>query len=175
MSLYRYMDTSDCAMSKLKYKTVNKVISPAEQVGTSQITDNQVNEYFEDNNEDIKLDNIGEKVSVDIDNKTDVDRHIGEKEKTETNICKDEFKIENKDKIDVKEFEHGEVQQKSETSKRIVEDDGNGIMKKEFDKEYFEPNDDWKPEFIELSYSDDDSEEVKNFLEKVGKEMKEDK
>ena len=36
-SLYRPMDTSDCAMSKLKYKTVNKVISPTEQGGTVKL------------------------------------------------------------------------------------------------------------------------------------------
>ena len=155
------MDTSDCAMSKLKYKTVSKIISPTEQVGTGKITDNQVNEYFEDNDEDIKLDDIGEKMSVDVGNKTDVDRHVGEKEKMKTDTGTDKLKIENKDQVDVKEFEHGEVQQKPETSKIIVEDNESKIVKKEFDNEYFEPDDDWKPEVIELSNSDDDSEEIK--------------
>ena len=40
-------------------------------------------------------------------------------------------------------------------------------MKKEFDSEYFEPDDNWKPEVIELSDSNDDPEEMKNVLEKV--------
>ena len=57
-SLYRHMDKSDCSMSKLTYKTVNKVIDPVMQVGTDQVKDNQSTEYFEDNDEDRKLDNI---------------------------------------------------------------------------------------------------------------------
>ena len=69
----------------------------------------------------------------------------------------------------MKECKHGKAQQKSETSKRTVEVDGNGIMKKEFDNEYFEPDDDWKPEVVELSDSDDDSEEIKKLLRKSHK------
>ena len=60
-SLYRHQDTSECGMSKLKYKTANKIISPTEQVGTDKSADNQANEYFEDKDEDIKPDDIGKK------------------------------------------------------------------------------------------------------------------
>ena len=56
-------------------------------------------------------------------------------------------------------------------------DDGKNIniVKKEIGNEYFEPDDDWKPEIIELSDSDDNSQEIENFLEKVVREKKEDK
>ena len=73
----------------------------------------------------------------------------------------------------MKDLKHKEFEQKPETVRIVVEDNENkNIVKKEFDREYFKPDDDWKPEVIELSDSEDDSKEIENFLEKVVKEHK---
>ena len=82
-------------MGKLKYKTVNTVFSPTEKIGSGQTKDSQVTEYFEDNDEDIKPEDIEDKVPVDNNNQTDVDRHIEEKEKVKADRNTEEFKNEN--------------------------------------------------------------------------------
>ena len=79
-----------------------------------------------------------------------------------------EVKEENNIEVDSKVFKYGESHQKSETIEIFVDDDKNiNIVKKEFSNEYFELDDDWKPEIIELRDSDHNSQKIENFLEKV--------
>ena len=116
-------------MSKLTYKTVNKVIDPVMQVGTDQVKDNQSTEYFEDNDEDRKPDNIENIETVDKNNQTDVERHSVEKEKVKNDGNKEELKKENENEVDVKDFKYEEFEQKPETVKIVIEDKGSKMNK----------------------------------------------